>query len=282
MPTNVHLDLLPKEFDKFRELIFQKSGISLHDGKRELVRTRLGSRLRELGISSYGEYYDLVAGDPTGNELVLMLDSISTNLTSFFRENGHFEFIRNQVVPEMIKRHQGSGQKELRIWSAGCSSGEEPYTLAFTLSDALRNLKGWNLKILATDISTQMLQRAASGKYVQEKIKTVPSDMLKRYMDRAGDSANGMYIVKPEIRKLIQSKRFNLMTPQFPFKKKFDFIMCRNVMIYFDKSTQETLVNKYYDTLTPGGYLLIGHSESLTGVSHRYKYIKPTIYKKQA
>lgn len=282
MAANVHLDLLPKEFAKFRELIFQKSGISLHDGKRELVRTRLGARLRELGISSYGEYYDLVAGDPTGNELVLMLDSISTNLTSFFRENGHFEFIRKQVVPEMIKRHQSSGQKELRIWSAGCSSGEEPYTLAFTLNEALRNMKGWTLKILATDISTQMLQRAASGKYIREKIKTVPSDMLKRYMDKVGDSGNEIYVVKPEIRKLIQFKRFNLMTPQFPFKKKFDFIMCRNVMIYFDKSTQETLVNKYYDTLAPGGYLLIGHSESLTGVSHRYKYIKPTVYKKQA
>lgn len=282
MAANVHLELLPREFDKFRELIFQKSGISLHDGKRELVRTRLGSRLRELGISSYGEYYKLVAGDPTGNELILMLDSISTNLTSFFREKGHFEFIRDHVMPEMIKRHQGSGSKELRIWSAGCSSGEEPYTLAFTLSHVLKDMRGWNLKILATDISTQMLQRAASGKYVPEKIKTVPSDMLKRYMDRHGEGGNEIYVVKPEIRKLIHFKRFNLMTPQFPFKKKFDFIMCRNVMIYFDKSTQETLVNKYYETLAPGGYLLIGHSESLTGVSHKYKYIKPTIYKKHA
>jgi len=276
------VSLSQKEFNMLRELIFDKSGISLHDGKMELVRTRLGSRLRELGFSRYHEYYEYVKSDTTENELVTLLDAISTNLTSFFRENKHFEFLEKEVLPAMIQRKQKEGEAETRFWSAGCSSGEEPYTLAITLMEQLASSAIRTIKILATDISTQMLSRGAAGVYSAKQIENIPKSLLRKYFDAGTGVEAGSFVARPELKSHIQFRRFNLMTAKFPFRRKFDVIFCRNVMIYFDKPTQQTLVNKYYDVLAPGGYLLIGHSESLTGISHRFKYVQPTIYHKQA
>jgi chemotaxis protein methyltransferase CheR len=275
------VELTDREFDLFRRFIYDKSGISLHDGKKELVRTRLGSRLRKMGLTTYKQYFEFVQADKTEEELVNLLDAISTNLTSFFREINHFHFLEKRVLPEMIVRKEGEREREIRVWSAGCSSGEEPYSIAFTLKSRLPDFSRYDVKILATDLSTQALGKAARGSYTGDQVKTVPPDMRGKYLIKgAGDERGPRFTVTGDIKKMIQFKRFNLMTPRFPFKRKFDFIFCRNVMIYFDKPTQEGLVNKYYDVLAPGGYLLIGHSESLTGVTHPFKYIQPTIYQK--
>lgn len=280
--AGVGTELTSREFHKFREYIYEKSGISLHDGKRELVRTRLGARLRQLGIATYGEYFDHVVKDKSEQELVNMLDAISTNLTSFFREINHFTYLEQKVIPELVKRRQ-KGEREIRAWSAGCSSGEEPYSIAFMLASRLPEASSYDIKILATDLSTRALGKAAKGVYSEEQVKTVPPDMRKKWLttvvDEFGDKRSQ---VVPEIRRLVKFNRFNLMTPRFPFRKTFSFIFCRNVMIYFDKPTQEVLINKYFDVLAKGGYLFIGHSESLTGVRHGFRYVQPTIYQKPA
>lgn len=278
--TSGAIDLTDREFQLLRALIFEKSGITLNDGKKELVRTRLGSKLRKGGFASFKDYYNYVVNDRTGEELVTLLDAISTNLTSFFREINHFNYLRKHIIPEVMERKRHDSPKEIRAWSAGCSSGEEPYSLAFTLSDILRGDRGWGVKLLATDLSTKVLARAAKGVYTGEQVKTVPKEMASKFLDRTAEDGDRLYRVRPEIREMIQFKRFNLMTPTFPFKRGFDFIFCRNVMIYFDKPTQQVLINKFYGSLSEGGYLLIGHSESLTGVQHRFKYMQPTIYKK--
>lgn len=278
--TSGPVDLSDREFQLFRALIFEKSGINLNEGKKELVRTRLGSKLRRGGYGSFRDYYNYVVEDRTGEELVSLLDAISTNLTSFFREINHFHYLKNIIIPEITERKKNDSVKELRAWSAGCSSGEEPYSIAFTLADILQNAKGWNVKLLATDISTKVLTRAARGLYTEDQVKTVPKEMALRFLDKTDEDGERLYGVRPEIKGMIQFKRFNLMTPSFPFRRGFDFIFCRNVMIYFDKSTQQTLINKFFGALSEGGYLLIGHSESLTGVQHRFRYMQPTIYKK--
>jgi chemotaxis protein methyltransferase CheR len=274
------IDLSDREFQLFRALIFEKSGINLNDGKKELVRTRLGSKLRKGGYGSFRDYYNYVVEDRTGEELITLLDAISTNLTSFFREINHFSYLRNHIVPEIMEKKKNDSARQIRAWSAGCSSGEEPYSIAFTLTDIFQGTKGWDVKLLATDISTKVLARAASGVYTEDQAGTVPKDMASKFLDKTALDGDRMCRVRPEIKSMIQFKRFNLMTPSFPFRRGFDFIFCRNVMIYFDKPTQQTLVNKFFGALAEGGYLLIGHSESLTGVQHRFRYMQPTIYKR--
>ncbi len=274
------VDLSDKEFEMFRDLVFEKSGISLHEGKKELVRTRLGALVRKGGFKSYKEYYDFVKNDKAEIEIVNMLDAISTNLTSFFREPAHFTFLTETIIPQFVEAKRAVGDKDVRVWSAGCSSGEEPYSLAFTLMDHLETIQTWNVKILATDLSTQVLEMATKGLYKEERVKAMPTNILRKYFQKGVKDNNGVFRVRPEAQQMISFKRFNLMDPTFPFHKKFSFIFCRNVMIYFDKPTQQKLIAKFYNVLEPDGYLLIGHSESLTGVQHQFKYIKPTIYRK--
>jgi len=276
------ITLSDTEFRMFRELIFEKSGISLHDGKKELLRTRLGGRLRARDLSSFKDYYDFIKNDNSDGELMGLLDAISTNLTSFFREINHFHFLKEKIVPAILDRGRASNNKVLRCWSAGCSSGEEPYTIIFSLLDNEEISDSWDIKMLATDISVEMLEKATRAVYAEEKIKTVPKNMVRKYFVKGTKGKQGLYRVRKEISRLVQFKRFNLMTSNFPFQHKFDFIFCRNVMIYFDKPTQETLTSKYYNALAKGGYLMIGHSESLTGLQHQFKYVLPTIYHKSA
>lgn len=282
--------LSDSDFEHFRRLIYEQSGIALNDSKKELLRTRLRSRLEREGYRSYREYFDIVKADRTGDMLLPLLDDISTNLTSFFREVNHFNFLK-KILPEWIERKQRAGEKSWRIWSAGCSTGEEPYTLVFTMLEMLgARAGGWDVKVLATDLSTEVLVRASQGLYDRDRMKDVPKAMQSAYFveefaeltTKQGKRLGMRPCVRviPEVRNMITFKRLNLMTPQFPFKRQFDFIFCRNVMIYFDKPTQEILVNKFYQHLAPGGYLLIGHSESLTGLQHHFKYIQPTIYQK--
>ncbi len=271
-------ELSEKEFRCFADLVYKKAGINLHDGKRELVRARLGKRLRGTQFRSFKEYYQYLTEQDQGDELIRMLDVISTNLTSFFREPKHFEFLEEKVLVDLKKKANGAAPS-LRIWSAGCSSGEEPYTLAMVVRRFFQNTLNFQYSILATDISTQVLSSAMAGVYHESRLRNMPPDTLRRFFQKGRGKWEGHYRAKAELRNHIEFRRFNLMD-QFPFKEKFDVIFCRNVMIYFDKPTQQSLVKKYYDCLVKGGYFFIGHSESLMSIDHSFKYVQPSVYLK--
>jgi chemotaxis protein methyltransferase CheR len=270
--------LTQADFEKFSRLVYEQSGISLHDGKKELIKARLSKRVRQGRFKSFRDYYQYVVEDDSGEELVFLLDAISTNLTSFFREQSHFDYLKSELLPRWKTARKGS-DPQIRVWSAGCSSGEEVYSISITLQEGLEHPEQWKIKILATDLSTKVLKKAMAGIYEQDRIRKIPAPLIKKYFLK-GDHQWREYVkVKNRLRDPVEFKRFNLMEP-FPFKEPFDCIFCRNVMIYFDKKTQEILVNRFYKCLGPEGILFIGHSESLTGIPHPFKYVKPAIYKK--
>ena len=274
------VDISNEDFKRVSDVIYKHCGINLHDGKKTLVRARLAKRMRARKIDTVGKYLDYVLAMNDKKEFYDLVDSISTNLTSFFREKVHFDLLKEQFIPNMIARQEKhGGPKRFRIWSAGCSSGEEPYTMAMTLKDAFKGTSGWEVKILASDVSTRVLEKASSGLYEADKVKLVNPQLVSEYFNKEVVNGNGMYRVKDELRKMIAFRYLNLMEP-WPFKGAFDVIFCRNVMIYFDKPTQEKLVGRYYDCLRPEGLLCIGHSESLTGINHQYRYLQPATYAK--
>ncbi len=273
-------DLTRKEYELFRRLVYEKSGINLGDHKMQLVRARLGKRLRTGGFSSYLEYYRHVESDPTGEEMCGLLDAISTNTTHLFREIRHFNLLREIIEKWTADRTWRAQHSVLRIWSAGCSSGEEPHSIAMVAHDAVANHPNLELKILATDLSTQVLSRAKLGIYDIHRVGTVPPEYRNRYMQRVNRDKHTYLQLAPDLRRVITFARFNLMTEKFPFRNGFHVIFCRNVMIYFDRKTQHTLVNKMAGQLVNGGYLMIGHSESLNGTQHPLTYVEPTVYMK--
>lgn len=279
MPTEVK-DLTRKEYEAFRKLVYEKSGINLGDEKMQLVRARLGKRLRQRGLPSYGAYYNTVLNDPTGEELCSLLDAISTNTTHLFREENHFDLLRKIIAHWVADPTRRPSRDTLRIWSAGCSSGEEPHSIAMLAHDALKGHPGIELKILASDLSVQMLSRAKLGLYEPHRVGTVPDPLKRRYFTQVQHDGKTALQIVPELRRCITFARFNLMAPTFPFKHGFDVIFCRNVMIYFDKPTQEGLIKRFATQLHDGGYLMIGHSESLNGVDHPLDYVEPTVYRK--
>ncbi len=266
-----HLD--DDEFDRFRKLIYELSGINLGTGKKQLLVTRLHKRIRELKLSSFADYRNYVLKDSSGNELTLMLNSISTNKTDFFRENGHFEYLKKEIFPQLQQ------QRTVRAWSAACSSGEEPYTLAMLFAENLANYASMDLKILATDLSTRVLDLAEAGLYQESIVAPIPSNYLKKYFTAESDRRGTSYRVSAELKRLVRFRRLNLMG-DYPLNTQFDFIFCRNVMIYFDKPTQEKVVAKLVKFLKPGGHLFIGHSESLIGVETSLTYVQSSIYRK--
>ncbi len=263
------------EYEQLCSLIYAESGISLGPNKQSLVVSRLSKRLRDLRLSTFHEYYELVTGDPTKDEFTRLLDLVSTNKTDFFREPKHFDFLREQILPSL------SQDKRVRIWSSACSTGEEPYTIAMTLWEGVADPARWDFRILASDLSTRVLAKAASGVYDEERIQDLPPDVAKRHFLKGHGTHAGMVKVKPHLSHMISFRHLNLMSERFPIKSPLDLIFCRNVMIYFDRPTQERLVNKFYHHLKPGGHLFIGHSESLQWVSHPFKAIAPTIYWKE-
>ncbi|TKB71146.1 MAG: methyltransferase domain-containing protein [Nitrospira sp.] len=264
-----------EEFQQFRTLIYHESGISLSEQKKSLLASRLSKRLRDLDLTTFSEYYSTVMEDRTREEFTRLLDLISTNKTDFFREPKHFDFLRDRILPEL------DSVKRIRIWSSACSTGEEPYTIAMTLYEGVRDPERWDFKILASDLSTRVLAKASSGIYDNDRFRDVPPDVMKRHFLRGRGEQEGVFKVKPHLASVIKFRRLNLMDDQFPIKNPLDLIFCRNVMIYFDRPTQETLVNKFHRYLKPGGYLFIGHSESLQWVTHPFKSIAPTIYQKE-
>jgi chemotaxis protein methyltransferase CheR len=273
--------LCDRDFEKFSRIIFDVSGIALTDSKKELLRARLGKIMRRRGIPSFRDYLALVEGDSSGNEVVFMLDAISTNVTSFFRESDHFRFMEDVVLPGIAGKADKTGGKRLRAWCAGCSSGEEPYSLAITISEFITSNAKWDARILATDISTKVIKAAREGVYARPKLKDIPPNLVSRYFSReTGEEGLDLYRVVPGVRSIISFARLNLIG-QYPFKGPFDVIFCRNVMIYFDKKTQEALVNRFHGYLDAGGHLFIGHSESLNGIAHQFQYVKPSVYRKK-
>jgi len=267
------------EFEKITGLIYSLCGISLGSGKKELVTARLTKRLNDLKLPSFDSYLKHVQNDESGYELLQLIDVITTNVTSFFREAHHFDYIREHLIPAFKAKSD-----RIRIWSAGCSSGEEPYSMAILLNEEFGNVMLKDIKILATDISTHILSKAKEGLYEKQLIEGVPKALLGKYFEclTARDEFKNVkyfYRAKPELKNLISFARLNLME-EWPMKGPFKIIFCRNVMIYFDKQTQEKLVGKYYNLLEPGGHLFIGHSENLSSISHSYKYVQPGVYMK--
>jgi chemotaxis protein methyltransferase CheR len=279
-PILDELVLTDEQFARICRMVYEHCGINLHEGKKELVRARLAKMLRKYRMKSYDEYIDFVLQDVGGKTFYEMIDQISTNLTSFFREPKHFEFLTRSALPELIAKKIKSGRLRIRAWSAGCSTGEEPYSMAITLLEALPKNQTLDVKILATDISTRVLQAAQQGLYEAQRVASVPPELKNRYL-KLHKNKNGeiFYEVAPSLRNILTFKYLNLMDP-WPFRGPFDFIFCRNVMIYFDKPTQQKLVNRFWEVLDAGGHFFTGHSESLTGIRHSFHYIQPTIYRK--
>lgn len=271
--------LSEREFGRISDLVYEHCGINLHDGKKELVRARLAKRLRLGNFRTFPEYIKHVLKDKTGKEFSILIDSLSTNLTSFFRERQHFEFMREKFLPQVLERKRKKRNFRIRGWSAGCSSGEEPYSIAITLLEAVQGQGRWNVKVLATDISASMLETAQKGIYDKERITPVPPLQRNKYLVLHRQNGQKVFEVSKSLRDVVIFKYLNLIK-DWPIKRPLDFIFCRNVMIYFDKATQQRLINRFWDLLDSGGILLTGHSESLTGIEHRYNYIQPTIYMK--
>jgi len=264
--------LTPKEFRCIRDNIYRLVGIELR-GKEALVEARLSKQLRMLNLGSFAQLLELISTDATGDALTQMVDALTTNHTTFFREPQHFDFLRTTLVPEW------KGRPELRVWSAACSTGEEPYSIAFALLDALMKETPQHVSILATDISTRVLAVAQAGEYASDKLRHVPVDQMRRHLLKGIGTASHHYLVKKSTKSVVQFRRLNLMQ-DFSDLGMFAAIFCRNVMIYFDRDTQEELVNRLSKRLHPGGYLLIGHAESLNGLRHSLKYVLPAVYQK--
>ncbi len=265
------------DFIKISQMVYDHCGINLHDGKKELVRARLAKRLRLGKFTSFPEYMDYVFADKTGREFSMLIDSLSTNLTGFFRESQHFEFMRDKFLPAIMERKKKVSNFKIRGWSAGCSSGQEPYSIAITVLDAIRGSGRWDTKILATDISTKVLEVAKAGTYEAEKLESNPD--IKKHFVQSITNHRKTFTVNQYLKDAIIFRYLNLMG-DWPIRGPLDFIFCRNVMIYFDKPTQSNLVNRFWDLLGSGGILFTGHSESLTGIEHKFSYVQPTIYLK--
>jgi chemotaxis protein methyltransferase CheR len=273
------LELSDDEFRQVSDLVYQHCGINLHDGKKELVRARLAKRLRTLHIKTFAEYIEYAIHDPTGDEFTSLIDAVSTNLTSFFREIQHFDYLQQVFYPKLVERKRKSGRHRIRAWSAGCSSGEEPYSIAITLLDMLAGQSHWDMKVLATDISTKVLSLAKTGIYDAKRIEPLSAQQKQKYLLTVRRNGQVAYEVSQSLRDVILFAHLNLME-EWPIRPPVDFIFCRNVMIYFDKPTQQKLVNRFWDILDENGLLFTGHSESLTGIEHKFQYVQPTIYSK--
>jgi chemotaxis protein methyltransferase CheR len=268
-------ELTDSEFNRLRELVREHTGIALSDAKRELVYGRLARRLRKLKLASFAEYCTLIEDRPA-EEMQELTNAITTNLTSFFRENYHFEQLAAEVLP-LVERSRAATRR-VRLWSAGCSTGEEPYSLALVVREALAHLSGWDIKLLATDIDSKVIETAAEGVYGEERLRGVAAERVRRWFPRAAGQP-GYCEASAELKTLITFRQLNLFDP-WPMKGPFDIIFCRNVVIYFDKDTQRALFDRMAEVQEPGGWLFVGHSENLFNVTSRYKLVGRTVYRR--
>jgi len=270
-----HRPITDKEFSLFQALIHREAGIHLAPAKKELLMGRLGRRLRELGLKAYGAYYEYVM-EAGREELVRLLDAISTNETSFFREPRQFEFLTQRVFPEW--KSSQAGARRIRVWSAGCATGEEPYSLAMILWDHLPPAAGWDIQIRATDLSTRALERARAGIWTLEKAEDIPPRYLKEFMLKGRGSQGRMMKAGPKLQSIIEFERLNLNAETYPAMGLFDLIFCRNVLMYFSAESRARVVERLLNHLVPAGYLFLGHAETLNGVTERVRSVMPTVY----
>lgn len=269
--VNNKTELNSAEFQRIRKMVYDYCGINLHEGKEALVKGRLMKRLRILQLQTFTEYLDYIDRDDSDREFFLLIDILTTNKTSFFRESSHFDFIGQEVIPTI-------GNRPVKWWSAGCSTGEEPVTMGITLKEESAVPKTPPVKILATDLSVEVIQFAKKGIYTKEKLDGVPNYLIHKHF-KTIPGAEKKYQVNDSIKSMITYGRLNLLAP-WPMKGPFQVIMCRNVMIYFDKKTQQELVERFYELLEPGGYLFIGHSESVTNKEIGLRTVQPAAYQK--
>ena len=272
------IEIKDSEFNDLRDLVYKRLGINLSGEKRALVMGRLQKTLKQKNLKTFGQYYNFVVADKSGSALSDLANLISTNHTYFFRENSHFDYFYSTVLPQIDESLKASTIKDIRIWSAGCSSGEEPYMLVMLMMDYFgTRYKSLNAGILATDISEKALNTANNGVYSDDKINLLPDKYKKKYFKKVGESE---WKVNDIVKKEVIFRRFNLMNEVFNFKKQFHVIFCRNVMIYFDEITKNTLVHKFEDLLLMNGYLFIGHSENIKKKLFNLNYILPALYRK--
>lgn len=263
----------PKIFQQFRKIIKKHSGIELTENKEALLTARVGKRMRKLDISEYKAYLKFLLDDKSGKEMVALLDVISTNVTSFYREAVHFEFLK-----PILQEWENQGKTRYRVWCAAASSGEEPFTIAITMQESLNKMVDG--KILATDISTIVLDKCRVAVYDEKKTEPIPNGLRNRYFDKIKTDEGTVYEAKKVLKDMMLFKRLNLTVQPYPMKGPLDIIFCRNVMIYFNGDTRQKIINEMYKLLKPGGYLFVGHSESLTGLDTGFQIVKPSIYSK--
>jgi chemotaxis protein methyltransferase CheR len=266
------------EFHSIRDLVYKRFGIALSDQKKGLVVGRLQKILKQHGFSTFKEYYNHLVADKTDVAITELANQITTNHTFFFRESEHFDFFKSDILPWMVREHKLKRNNDLRIWCAAASSGEEPYTLIITLLEYFGvDYRNWDCGLLATDVSEKALIAAKRGVYDQTRLQGVPAAIINKYFKKTDEG----YEVIDKVKKEVTIRKFNLMNESLPFKRPFDCIWCRNVMIYFDTPTKHALVNRMYKQTVNGGYLLIGHSETLARDQTAWKYIKPAVYRKE-
>ncbi len=275
MDTNYALgDLSQKHFTIISRMVYELCGLFLPENKMGMVKARLLKRLRVLRLDSFEQYLRFVRSDESGSELTNMIDALTTNKTSFFREKAHFEFLRTTILPPLIAKN-----RRIRIWSAGCSSGEEPFSLAILLKEEVPDVNLRDVRMLATDISHRMLETAREGVYEKDILRDMAPLFLNKYFTCIRTKPNRAYKVNQDVRSIVKLAWLNLIE-DWPMAGPFNMIFCRNVMIYFDKPTRQRLIQRFWDILEPGGYLMVGHSESLTGSSHKFNYVQPAVYLK--
>jgi len=267
-----------REFNTIREIVYKNFGINLTEEKKSLVTARLYKYLKESDFGNFSDYCEHLRADKTGNALNELVNRITTNFTYFYRENAHFDFFVSSILPGTIKRLEAENSNDIRIWCAGCATGEEPYTLAISMLEFFGNRYHlWDAGVLATDISENALRKATAGIYSDDSLRKVPSRIKKKYF-RQLDS--GHWQISEKVQREVLFRRLNLMNKKFPFKKPFHAIFCRNVMIYFDQPTRANIIRKFHDFLTPNGYLVVSHSESLGRSQDLYRYVMPGVYQK--
>ena len=265
------------EFKLISTLVYDKFGINLSDEKRTLIVQRLQKVVSDGGFNSFKEYYEYVIREPSGEAMLTLVDRISTNHTFFFREKSHFDYLTSNVFPQISDLLLKKGSRDLRIWCAGCSSGEEPYTLSILASEFFAGGYAMDTGILATDVSVTALEKAVTGIYQPGQFTQMPLIYRQKYFTPLKD---GSWAVKQNIKDMVLFRRLNLMRTEYPFRGKFHMIFCRNVMIYFDKPTRQALIERFHRYTEPGGYLFIGHSETIDRTTGMYKYIQPAAYQK--
>lgn len=272
-------ELSSEEFNKLSSFIYNESGIKMPPVKRIMLQSRLQKRLKELKMSSFKDYCNYIfSKDGLNNEIIHMLDVVSTNKTDFYREPVHFDFLSSTILPEFV--NASKSQRNIKIWSAGCSSGEEPYTIAIVVSEFLEKYPNFDFSILGTDISTLILQKAINAIYKDERVEGIPLDIKRKYFLKSKDRENPSVKMGAMLRSKVKFERLNFMDSSYSIYDTFDIVFCRNVLIYFDRETQEKVINKICTKLNPGGYFFLGHSESIMNMNLPLRQIKPTIFQK--